>query len=238
MTRLLSKLATTLGVRDQLLKIMDDPKRYVSTDMVSGQLQLELLKRQGCQPTSKVLELGCGCLHLGIPLLRFLNESNYVGVDPNEWLRQSAMKDAEVRHLVAAKKAQFLSVDDFDASSLGMKFDLVFSHSVLSHAAHWQLDTYLRNTAKVLAPGGRILASLCLAEGNAYGNSGTPDKQDSMDKEWVYPGSSWFKLSTIENTAAKLGLTADYMPEYSEFYTKTHPNESHDWIVFLRKEEV
>ena len=80
MTRLLSKLATTLGVRDQLLKIMDDPKRYVSNDMVSGQLQLELLKRQGCQPTSKVLELGCGCLHLGIPLLRFLNESNYVGV--------------------------------------------------------------------------------------------------------------------------------------------------------------
>ena len=72
MTRLLSKLATTLGVRGQLLKIMDDPKRYVSNDMVSGQLQLELLKRQGCQPTSKVLELGCGLSASGNPAAALL----------------------------------------------------------------------------------------------------------------------------------------------------------------------
>jgi hypothetical protein len=69
-----------------------DAKRYVGTDEVSGQLQVELLKREGCVPTSKVLEVGCGCLNTGIQLIRYLEKGNYVGIDPNEWLRQVALK--------------------------------------------------------------------------------------------------------------------------------------------------
>jgi hypothetical protein len=45
-------------------------------------------------------------------------------------------------------------VDDFDASELGIEFDLVLSHSVLSRCAYWQLEIFLRNVGKVLAPGG------------------------------------------------------------------------------------
>ena len=123
------------------------------------------------------------------------------------------MRDQRVRSLVVNKGARFLTRDDFDASSLGVKFDFVFAHSVLSHAAYWQLEAFLRNTSKVLLPEGKILASLCLAEGNAYGNPGTSNKQDSMDDTWQYPGNSWFKLTTVETTAAKLGLTATYIPE-------------------------
>jgi cyclopropane fatty-acyl-phospholipid synthase-like methyltransferase len=104
-----------------------------------------------------VLEIGCGCLHAGIPLIQYLEKGNYAGVDPNEWLRQKAMKKRYVRQLVKNKQARFLSVEDFDASELGIKFDFVLSHSVLSHCAHWQLEQFLRNIAKVLTPQGRIL---------------------------------------------------------------------------------
>ncbi len=210
-------------------------RSYVGTDEVSGQLQFELLKRQGCRPNSKVLEVGCGRLHAGIPLMQYLDKGNYVGVDPNEWLRQTAIKNRHVRQIVEQKQPRFLSVDDFDASELGIKFDFVLSHSVLSHCAHWQLEIFLRNVGKVLAPGGRILASINLAEGNAYGSRGTPDKEDSMHQEWQYPGVSCFKLSTVVKTADMLGLRAVHIPEYTEIYTKARPKECHDWVLFCWK---
>lgn len=214
------------------LVIQFDAKRYVGTDETSGQVQLELLKREGCRPSSTVLEIGCGYLHVGVPLMQYLEKSHYVGVDPNEWLRRKAMKKYNVRKLVEEKHARFLSSDDFDASSLGNEFDFVFAHSVLSHCAHWQLGQFLRNTSKVLAPKGRILASIRLAEGNRYGSEGTADKRDSRHESWQYPGVTWFELSTIMETAALHGLTAAHIPEYTEFYTSIRPDECHDWIVF------
>jgi len=242
---LLRKLASSamnqIGLRQVVLRVLDEPQRYVRSDRVSGQWQFELLKREGCKPFSKVLEIGCGCLHLGIPLLGYLEEGNYVGVDPNEWLRNSAMKDETVAELVQDKKAVFLSVDDFDAGPLGRTFDLVFAHSVMSHFAHWQLEVFLRNTSKVLAPGGKIIASMALAEGNVYGNPGRPDKQDSMDEKWVYPGSSFFTLRTVEQVAAKIatpgapfGLAVTNVQEYTAFVTATQPDHCHDWLVFQR----
>src|ERR1700686_3819341 len=102
------------------------------------------------------------------------------------------MKNQKVRQLVKKKRARFLSVEDFDASQLRIQFDFVFSHSVLSHCAHWQLEVFLKNICKVLAPDGRILASIRLSEGNPHGSTGTPDGQDSRDATWQYPGVSWF----------------------------------------------
>jgi SAM-dependent methyltransferase len=217
---------------------MEDPKCFVGTDEVSGQLQLELLKREGCSPDSKVLEIGCGNLHAGLLVIEYLRKGHYAGVDPNEWLRQKTLKNSQARELVQEKQARFLSRDDFDASELGSKFDFVLSHSVLSHCAHWQLEQYLRNAGKALAPGGRILASIYLSEGNPYGSSGTPGKEDSMDETWQYPGISpypgisWFKLATVISTAGRCGLAVVHKPEYTEFYVKTRPLECHDWLVF------
>ena len=156
-------------------------RRYVDTDEVSGQLQFEILTRQGCVPSSRVLEVGCGCLHAGIPLMRYLDQGNYVGIDPNEWLVQTAMKKDDVEQLVNDKRARFLHVDTFDASSLGIKFDFVLSHSVLSHCAHQQLDQFLQSVATVLAPEGRVLASIYLAEGNAYGSAPAPNQARIFD---------------------------------------------------------
>ena len=210
-------------------------KNYVGTDEVSGQLQFDLLRKEGCTPAARVLEVGCGCLHASIPLIRFLDTGNFAGIDPNEWLRRAAMKEADVKRLVRDKQPRFLTVKNFDASSLGMSFDYILSHSILSHAAHWQLDEFLKNTSKVLSPGGRIVASIRLAEGNDFGSPGSVDGNDSMDEEWVYPGISWFTLPTIREAADKFGLRAQYLPEYTAFYTRTRPNEFHDWFVFSRK---
>lgn len=236
----INQIADTFGWKavpapiKRVLKFFD-ADLYVATDKVSGQLQFELLKREGCLPTSKVLEIGCGNLHAAVPIIQYLQKGNYAGLDPNVWLRKSAMRDLQIRRLIEEKVPRFLSVDDFDASGLETAFDFVFSHSVLSHCAFWQLELFLRNAGRVLAPGGCILSSIRLAEGNAYGSSGTVDKDDSRDATWQYPGVSWFKLSTVIREADKQDLKVTYRPEYTEFYTKTRSKEVHDWLVFARK---
>ncbi len=212
-----------------------DPKKFVKTDELSGQTQFELLKLDGCLPTSNVLEHGCGCLHLGVPLMHYLGSGQYAGIDPNGWLRAKAMKNPATAALVKQKQPKFLSRDDFDARELGMKFDFIYSHSVLSHAAHWQLEQYIANSAAVLNPGGHIVSSIRLADGNAFGSAGNPGG-DSMDENWVYPGVSWFTLQTVQRMAAEHGLVAERKPEYTQFLTSKKPKEFHDWVVLSWKD--
>lgn len=207
---------------------------FVGTNSVSGKLQLELLKMQGLKPHHKLLEIGCGCLHGAIPIMGYLDESHYFGIEPNEWLIEVAMRNPDTKHMVDNKKPKFSHREDFDASEFGVLFDCIFSHSVLSHCAHWQMKKYLCNTLRVLHAEGFILASLRLAEGNKYGSKGSHDKLDSMDEEWQYPDVSYFTMKTLRRECQSLGLSCDFLPDCTEFYTKSKPDEFHDWIVLRR----
>ena len=208
-------------------------KNYVGTDETSGLVQLDLLKKTGCNSSSNVLEIGCGALHLSIPLIKYLEKNKYVVVDPNSWLREKNVNNNQ--NLIEQKQAIFLNVEDFDVSTLTRKFDFIFSHSILSHVAHWQLEQFLKNCSNVLSKDGKILSSIVLAEGNEFGSKGSKDKKDSMDKEWVYPFISWFRFSTVKQMASKYDLLVEHKPEYTEHYIKnTKPHEFHDWLIFYK----
>jgi SAM-dependent methyltransferase len=211
---------------------VEEARRYVGTGLGTGETQLELLKLEGCEPSSDVLEVGCGCLTAGVPVMEYLEPGRYVGIEPNAWLVDAALKVRRIRRLVARKRPVFLARADFDASELGRTFDYVLSHSVLSHCAHWQLDQFLANVARVLRPEGRIVASIRLAEGNAYGSTGSADGNDSRHDEWQYPGVSWFTFETVRETAERHGLDVVVKAEYTELYTARIRREFHDWLVF------
>jgi cyclopropane fatty-acyl-phospholipid synthase-like methyltransferase len=211
---------------------LEAAQRYVATSRTSGELQLELLKLEGCVPQSHVLEVGCGCLSAGTPVMRYLKRGRYVGIEPNRWLVDAALSEWNVRLLVRRKSPAFLERSDFDAGGLGRTFDYVLAHSILSHCAHRQLDEFIRNVSRVLRPNGRILASIRLAEGNAYGSPGSPDGRDSLEEEWQYPGVSWFRLDTVQRTAAAYGLQVELKPEYTRRFVQRRQHEIHDWLVF------
>lgn len=208
-------------------------KEYVGSTDISGEIQLDLLIKEGLEKNTNVLEIGCGVLHLGIPLIKYLNLDKYVGIDPNEWLREDNIK--KFSDLIQEKKALFFNNSDFDISNLGKKFDIIFSHSILSHCADWQLDQFLINSKKVLSKDGKILSSFRLAEGNSFGSEGSFNKKDSNDIEWQYPGVSWFTEETIIKKAELYGFKSKIIPEYTEFYTMRRPNEFHDWVLFSLK---
>lgn len=211
-----------------------DAQKFVATDPISGRMQAEILFAEGAAPSSRVLEVGCGCLSAGAFLIERLDPERYVGIEPNTWLVDVALQRKDFRATASQKKPRFLDNLDFDASAAGVSFDYVLSHSILSHAAHWQLPLFLKNVGACLAPEGKIFASLYLSEGNPFGNHGTKNKQDSMDEEWVYPGVSYFTQETVKRLAAEAGLKATLRHDITELHTKTRPLEVHDWYMFTK----
>lgn len=196
---------------------------------MAGICQLELLKRNGLRPHHHVLEIGAGALVAGRPLMQYLCPDRYVGIEPNTWL-VSAARDhfPDMDQWFREKKPIFLDRTDFDAADTGRTFDFVLSHSILSHAPHWQLPIFLRNVGKVLGPYGVIVVSLRMYDehGKLMG--------DSRHEEWQYPGATYFAIGTIQEEARKLGLEAEHLPEYRTFFTRYVPSNFHDWIRITR----
>jgi SAM-dependent methyltransferase len=192
---------------------------------VVGRLQLELLKMNGCTTDSQVLEVGCGCLAAGRPIMEFLNPDRYVGIEPNTWLIDAVKEGLpDTIDLIARKRPVFLANRSFDASKTNRAFNFVLSHSVLSHAAHWQYLVFLRAIRKVLTPGGVVIASIRFLDdkGTVMG--------DSNNEVWSYPNVSYFSWETVERGAAKYGFQIEWRRDYREFFVKEAPSNYHDWI--------
>jgi hypothetical protein len=192
---------------------------------VVGQLQLELLLMNGCTPDSHVLEIGCGCLVAGRPIMAYLAPDRYVGIEPNAWLLDAVKEGLpDTVDLLREKRPVFLPRTDFDASQLERSFDFVISHSILSHAACWQYPLFLKGVMKALAPNGTALASLRLYDDNneLAGDSNSP--------EWVYPSVSFFSWDTIRTLALDHGFLPEWRPDYRDFFMKRAPSNYHDWL--------
>jgi SAM-dependent methyltransferase len=214
--------------------VNNDASEYVGTNPEEGIAELAVLITHGCRPEHQVLEIGCGALNAGYPVIQYLNAGNYRGVDPNRWLIEDSLKNPRVQEAVAAKGAGFDYNADFRGDLFGMKFDYVLSHSVLSHAAHWQWEPFLQNLDKCVRPGSLILASLHFTEGNEFGDAGYAGTE--MDfKEWVYPGITYFRKETIFNLTKDLGYEARTDLVAPMLITSTNPSSNHSWIVLRKK---
>lgn len=196
---------------------------------MAGLLQLELLKRNGLAPHHHVLDIGCGALVAGRPLMQFLDADRYVGIEPNLWLVEAAREHfPDSEDLFLAKRPVFLAGTEFDASETGRAFDFVISHSVLSHAAHWQLPQFIASVEKTLAPQGVAVASIRFRDEHEV------VRGDSLHEQWQYPGVSYFAFETVHAAAAAHGLHAEQRDDYREFVTRYLPTNFHDWIRLRR----
>lgn len=217
----------------------DGAVAYVSTLPTEGLAQLEILKSLGCKPHHRVLEIGCGALVAGFPIMQYLDAGNYSGVDPNVWLIEQSKALPEVAAVVAEKHPRFHASANFRASEYTTrpdgnheraKFDFIISHSILSHASNTQLTDFLNAAREQLAPGGTLAASIRLAEGNEHGSPGSA--QHGADfAEWQYPGVSWFKSVDVLDRAHRAGLMAKVAPELTRKILVGNPKAIHDWVV-------
>jgi cyclopropane fatty-acyl-phospholipid synthase-like methyltransferase len=199
-----------------------DAVEYVGTTPESGVAQLAILHDSGLRPDHRVLEIGCGALHLARPLVEYLDVDRYCGVDPNAWLREAAWtEDPALADLLRARSARFYSGDRFRWPGRA-GFDRIVAHSVLTHVSRPQIDTFARALDEQLTPDGIAVVSLLL------------DVETNAADEWTYPESITIAEGDLAELLAMVDLVATRIPAYRESMREIRPAECHDWIVIER----
>jgi cyclopropane fatty-acyl-phospholipid synthase-like methyltransferase len=213
---------------------------YVGTTRESGQAQLKILKELGLTPEDKLIEFGCGALNGSRPIFEYLQRDNYVGVDPNRWLR-NLRKIKSFPTLVSSlhHKPKFLTNSTFSGPPYSEhSFDYVFAHSVLSHSCVEQVRQFFANSSLLLKNNGKLVASYRDTEGNSLGSPGSLNKLDSTDTSWVYPGVTFFSKSTLMTIAMENNFELQFRPDITQFLTQVRAGEYHDWFVALKVKSI
>ena len=113
---------------------------------------LAFLDRAGTTVGGRVLDAGCG--GGGMPLSLAEEADAVVGIDPAERFQDAGVRLARERGIT---NLRFALADGMYLPFGDATFDLVLSHAVIEHVADAPL--YLRECARVLAPGGRMYLS-------------------------------------------------------------------------------
>ena len=113
---------------------------------------IAFLERAGVAVRGRVLDAGCG--GGGMPLSLAEETRQVVGIDPINRFGDAGVTLGRERGL---RNLQFALADGMALPFAAGAFDLVLSHAVIEHVADAAL--YLRECARVLAPGGRVYLS-------------------------------------------------------------------------------
>jgi cyclopropane fatty-acyl-phospholipid synthase-like methyltransferase len=140
------RLEDSMGFRGQF----DEHRRF----------QIALLRERGLVPSHQLLEIGCGPLTGGIPIIQYLEPSNYVGVDVRSTVLDMSWKEVGKEGL-SARNPRLICSSSFGAMELAdQKFDFIFSFSVLYHLSDEILASYFDAVRTRLRPTGQCLANV------------------------------------------------------------------------------
>jgi SAM-dependent methyltransferase len=166
--KILFKLKSSIFETGRFQKMLDTRDKMRLEDMMGfrGQFdehrrfQFALLKERGLLPSHKFLEIGCGPLTGGIPVIEYLDPGNYVGIDVRNSVLDLAWKEIGKAGL-SYKNPRLICSPSFGSRQLGSeRFDFVLSFSVLFHMNDQILQTYFAALRHRLAAGGQGLANV------------------------------------------------------------------------------
>ncbi len=123
------------------------------------EFQISFLRSQGLEPGHTLLDLGCGTLRGGLPLIKYLEVGHYCGVEAREEVLAEGRKELAETGL-AGKRPRLQVVADLADLDLGCRFDYIWAFSVLIHMSDDVLDGALGFVARHLNPDGVFLANV------------------------------------------------------------------------------
>ncbi len=210
------------------------------------------------KPRSRVLDVGCGCGRMGVPLTKYLSaEGEYWGFDIVEagiaWCQKNiAAKHpnfhfllADVYNSVYHKKGRYKAAeyrfplqDDY--------FDLVALTSVFTHMLAPDMGNYLEEISRVLKPKGRCLITYFLLNeeaqrllGQGLGTVKFPFAgQDCMISQQKRPEAAvGFEEGFIRRNFARQGLEIVEPIHYGSWCGRKQPLSYQDIVVGVKKVE-
>jgi cyclopropane fatty-acyl-phospholipid synthase-like methyltransferase len=125
--------------------------------------QIEFLKKLGLQGEHYLLDLGCGTLRGGVPIISHLQTGHYYGVDVREEVLKEAGKELREEGLVD-KKPVLIHTRDLSLLNIDRKFDLIWAFSVLIHLSDSILNDALHFVSNHLHPAGHFYANVNIGD--------------------------------------------------------------------------
>jgi len=138
-------------------------------DAVGAEFLMHFRDLAALEPTDRVLDVGCGLGRMTAPLTGYLTRGTYHGFD----VMEPAIRSCQ-RRFRAYPSFNFDHVDVFNGkyNPRGRisptefrfpypdeEFDFAFAISVFTHMQAADVERYLEETARVLRPGGRFVAT-------------------------------------------------------------------------------
>ncbi len=179
--------------------------------------QIHFLKQVGLLPHHRLLDLGCGPLRGGTPLIEYLEAGMYTGVD----VRREALEEGRrelTKSGLSTRQPALVHCKRLRELNLEQKFDHVWAFAVLIHLEDRILDDAIAAVSRHLAPDGVFHASV---------NVGS-----HPDGEWqgfpVVYRSAAFYSSTFERhclEVADIGCLRDYGHEHPRLPADQQKNQ-------------
>lgn len=126
--------------------------------------QIDFLLRMGLSPGHRLLDLGCGTLRGGLPIVELLSAGNYAGVDLSPEMIEEARREVAEAGL-EERYPRLAVVPDLASLDLRATYDFVWAFSVLVHMDDDTLDGALACASRHLAPGGVFYANVNPGDG-------------------------------------------------------------------------
>jgi SAM-dependent methyltransferase len=181
-----------------------------------GEELKDLLIRFGLKPTDRVLDIGSGVGRVAIPLTYYLDGGTYDGFDIVRrgitWCRRHiTRRHPNFRfHHVSVRSSEYrdrgTSASGFRFPFEDASFDFAFATSLFTHLVLDETRQYLRESARVLAPGGMLFATFFLLNDHAR------DALPRLDASYRFPVEQPpIRLADASNPAVGVAIEEDVL---------------------------
>lgn len=158
------------------------------------EFQIAFLKSAGLAPAHHLMDLGCGTLRGGVPIIEYLDAGHYTGIDVREEVIAEARKEVEEAG-VGAKAPNLLVASSLADVSLTQKFEVIWAFSVLIHMSDTVLADALSCVRRHMAPDGSFYANVNLG--------------DRTPGAWQGFPVVWRPLKSYQRACAEAGLEVE-----------------------------
>lgn len=190
-------------IKSRYNRDLSSTKKWVKGlyDISTGPLFVEFLEEEGIKPDHDFLDFGCGYGRVGVPLMRYLDEGKYVGVDLSAERVRMAKEYVESEGLTSRKPEFHVAQKDNSVAFLeDRKFDCIWLFSVFSHMPFADVEAVLRELKPHLKPDGVLIAN--------YGFS------DRIHKTNI--SAFWVSVEDMQEMVSRLGYKYDQIEEWEK----------------------
>ena len=181
-------------------------------DLVAA-MAFNLLTCIGLRQHHRVLDIGCGSLRIGRLLIPYLNNGNYVGVEPNQWLVSDGILNEVGHDQIRIKSPRFIFAASLQDCKENLALDYALAQSIFSHCGLPLVRGWLGQLSRHLREEGALLATF-IAGDKDYDGAG-----------WFYPGCVAYRPETIAATASEAGFSFEVLDW-------RHPRQT--WALFAK----